>query len=240
MKRIQTTINVLLLAAAVLLLGGLPSASAYDQGYDSTRAASITIVLPDLGTERNGVPFTCYRVGVPEEGNGLRWELIPELSHVSVDLSGTLSARESQQAALELEAALAGLDVTDFMGTTDETGVVVFSDLPQGVYLVVQTQTKDYGTVAPFLVAAPYADENEWVYEVVTEPKAESLETPTEEPPSEPEKETEEPESDHKAPSDVKTGDTTNWMGYAAIFVAAAAVVLLLLVKGFKKNRKDN
>lgn len=233
MKRMHITIKFLLLAAAVLLTGGLPSASAYDQGYDSTRTTSIAIQLPDIGTDASGVPFTCYQVGVPGEGHGLNWELRSELSQVSVSFDETMSASESQQAAMELEGAVAGLEIPHVMGTTDEQGRLVFSQLPQGIYLVVQTQTKDYGTVAPFLVAAPYGDEDhQWVYDVVTEPKAESLEEPPEE-----------PEQDHsdrtpnRTTSEVKTGDTTQWSGYALLLGVAAVGAVLLL--GTRRTKQD-
>jgi hypothetical protein len=53
-----------------------------------------------------------------------------------------------------------------------EEGYADFTKLPQGLYLVVQTQASHgYEAIKPFLVSIPLPDGDSWIYDVDATPK---------------------------------------------------------------------
>lgn len=232
-KRIKWTGMVL----AVLLAGCMFSASVYAQDYESGRKGSITLELDDIGTEYAGTEFSCTKIAdVDTETTVLKWKLIEELQDISVDLQGLQSAGEYQKAAEQIEEAVQNRNLTKTIKQADENGRVIFDDLEQGVYLLAQTDTAEYGTTDTFLAAVPYTSQGtEWVYDVVTQTKGEHLpkEQPT--PTPMPEQDKEEPVK----PSGAKTGDDTPVMTLGAVLIVSAAALLIIGTHGIPAEKKD-
>lgn len=143
--------------------------------YDAQKKVVITLQLEDLGSPREGTVFSIYQVGKVVEGDHLVYSPTDEFINSGVDLSD-LSQRDKQQQVID--AALTQLPPqATKTATAQADGIVVFPALEQGVYLVCQTETADYGVVDPFIVALPYTDESgsEWNYDIAVSTKAEIL-----------------------------------------------------------------
>ena len=159
--------------------------------YNPNQLGSITVKLGDIGTQettnKNGVELTIYQVGrINTENNYIQFDLVQGLadmeSLVGVDLNDVTTAEANLAAAEKLEDAVldAGLTAAgkEYTATVNgEDGVAVFrgengEGLPQGMYLVQQTNANAYGITSPFLVAIPYmTDGANWIYDVVANPK---------------------------------------------------------------------
>lgn len=104
-------------------------------------------------------------------------------------------------------------------------GKVVFSDLPQGIYLVEQTETaKGYEAMKPFVVAIPLFEDGKYIYEISASPKMERLvnvKTPVT--PTAP---TETKKAEEKKTTAVPTGDVSlSYILMAGItFIGAAGI----------------
>lgn len=218
------------LAACVLLAASFCTA-VFADAYDPDQTVALNIQLQDLGTPMDGVAFECYQVGQMTDGTAVVWELVPALQgHVSVELSGDLTASELQQAARTLKTAVSEQNLTCFKGSTDNTGAVSFTGLPQGVYLLVQTDTARYGICDPFLVAVPYTEDGTtWQYTLSVTAKGVHLPEPSASP---------EPTPTPTPGALPQTGDESNpglWV--ALLCIAAVALVVLVVVKKFNKRK---
>lgn len=58
----------------------------------------------------------------------------------------------------------------------DENGTAVYEDLTAGLYLVIQTkEANGYYKINPFLISVPMQEDEQWIYDVCSLPKMESL-----------------------------------------------------------------
>jgi len=115
------------------------------------------------------------------KNNNLVFSLQAALQSTGVELNG-LSGSQTGEAAKALTKAVQKLPSGDvatipsWSGTTDTLGVLKFSDLPVGVYLVMQRNINDdYENIDAFLMYLPMtsADGTDWEYEMNAEPKLE-------------------------------------------------------------------
>lgn len=70
----------------------------------------------------------------------------------------------------------------DYSAATSEDGRAVFSNLPEGAYLVCQNgfeKTCYFTEIEPFVVTLPMTVNGEWSYHVTAEPKADVVTRPT-------------------------------------------------------------
>ena len=132
-------------------------------------------------------------------------------------------------ASYAAEHALAGSTLD-----TDESGTVRFSDLTDGIYLVVGSSS-DGLVFDPFLVYLPTVINGEALYDITATPKAEQPEDP--ENPDEPENPDDPKPSDPPGPNLPQTGVQT-WLVYILVGAGALLVVcgIFLLIKGKKKD----
>ena len=107
------------------------------------------------------------------------------------------------------------------LGVTDENGYMTLQGLEKGMYLIVQNDEAEYGTVLPFLVSIPKQINGEWKYEVIASPKGEII-GPEEEVPSEP----------------VDTGDDVSYGSYFLMLIGSVSILSLILA--FKKTKNVN
>lgn len=151
-----------------LLLLTLPCKT-YAFAEEDASKGSIEVILKDLGTSKKDVGFKLYQVGNWTLDNKL--ELLTCFNDTNIDLE---TDNHSQAAkTLSKHASLATLTSID--KTTDKDGHALFSNLELGVYLLVQSDTKEYGLVSPTLIVLPYTMNQVSKNDVVIRPKAELI-----------------------------------------------------------------
>ncbi|MCL1899248.1 MAG: SpaH/EbpB family LPXTG-anchored major pilin [Promicromonosporaceae bacterium] len=152
----------MLLACALAALMAVVGLALPDPG----QTGSLTITRLANGAEAAdpvvGAEFTIARL--PHDAAG-----------GSLDL--TTNAGWERAGALSLAQALDLPGVDQQTAVTDAEGVVVFSPLSLGLWLVTETSTPEgHGTSAPFVVAIPFTNEtgDGWLYDLAVYPKAAS------------------------------------------------------------------
>lgn len=197
--------------------------SAEKKSAEKENAGKIEVRLNDIGTNRAGVELACYQVGALSE-DGIRYELTEAYQNTGVDFQKIETAEEHRKAAETLEEAVKTSGTPQQTKQTDANGLAVFTGLADGVYLIRQTKSADYGLMQTFLAYVPYTGEDgRLVYEVQADAKGEKIE-------AEPEKEK----------SNVKTGDESPvaiLVGALVIAGVAAAAVIVMKTRK-RKNEK--
>lgn len=229
-----------LLTAAVLLLSSLflSSGSVFAQEYDPQQQGSISIALDDIDTDLANVVFNCYKVADPADGMQLIWVPADGFEGLASDFFDLETAEDMQKAARVLEEMTASANLSGSQVKTDSAGKAVFEALDQGVYLITQKDTANYGIVEPFLVFLPYTLEGtQWVYDVSAQVKGEAIEpesTPT------PTPEEEEEDVPPKKPSEnqpAETGDSSNVIFMIWLAVAAGGICFMAGIKLLTRKR---
>lgn len=221
MDKKKCAARVLSFVTALVVLAVLAPAAALADAYDHDQQTGITIQLQDIGSPMGNVPFRCYQVGQLSDGANVEWEPVPALKDVGVDLNALDTARDLQQAAQLLAQKAPEAGVAAREATTDTAGKARFTGLEQGVYLLVQADTAQYGTCAPFLIAVPYSEDGSWVYHAEAAVKGESLPPPTQQPPPSP-----------------QTGDQSNPVLWAVLAVVAiVGLAAMLVYRRVRSNR---
>ena len=172
-----------LLLTLCLLAGCALPALATSANIVLSRKGSIEVTLYDHqnDTALRGGKLTLYKVADVTRSKGdLKFSYTEDFKGCGI----TLGDLTDSSLASRLEAKLP-LTAEGITRTVSEDGKVTFSNLPLGLYLVVQTEnSKGYEAINSFLVSLPMADESGWLYTVDASPKVGS---PTGEyPPQEP------------------------------------------------------
>lgn len=211
----------LILTAAFIAAFCPISAQAAGQGI-------VNIQLEDLKKEdsdRTGIRFELYQVGEVTEGD--KPYLYPEYEITTYPQS----ADETEKAAAQIMERLEDEAVAS--GITDPEGKLSFTDLPNGVYLLVAEEPNHYGTILPILLHLPHYEVIDDVltgpeYTVNVEPKASVEEEPTE-----PGKE---PDGTEGEGTSVKTGVEDGL--YVWIFLAAVSGTAAFCLSGKRRVEK--
>lgn len=192
MKQIRKQLAALLLAVAVAATCAAPAfAAATAASIELTRKGSVTVTLRDSesGSAVSGGKLTLYQVASISRQNGnLSYDYTNGFENCGVSL-GDLSESDLAKTLNEKRPA----DSKGETLTVDTDGKAVFSRLPLGLYLVVQSAASTgYEKINPFLVSVPLVEEDTYLYDVDALPKVGTL-TPTTPPdvPEEPDKPTE-------------------------------------------------
>lgn len=133
-------------------------------------SCSITISMQYKDKPVSGGTIDLYRVGTVVEHDG-------DYRFVPVDaIIGTIPEFTNiQSPSLAEDLALLKGKLTPVTKTpvrVDKKGTAVFSDLPFGLYLVVQkTAASGYEKTSPFLVSVPYLYQDAYHYDISTAPK---------------------------------------------------------------------
>jgi len=163
---------------AIVLLGLSVSVPALAMpAIDTSKVGSITINVESAYGAVSGVGFSVYQVAnVTSSGSYTLTAGANGFSGSGVVLSSLTTASLAEKAAKKLKNYAVANSITGSSGTTNASGTVAFKDLTLGYYLVVQTTTVGADTISdPFLVAVPMKNtaETDWIYDVVSYPKAE-------------------------------------------------------------------
>lgn len=179
----HSKILICLMAAAVYLLLGIGVfADRTDAIPDGT--GTITIHMKDVESEKPvpGGALQYYQVAVPVRTDGNdSWVYTRDFAACDVPLTALDKADTAY--GIDDYAAENKLSGTEVSVSAD--GTVQMTDLPAGVYLMVQTKPAEgYSAFQPFLVTLPQVVDGAYIYDVDATPKVE-LKKETTPPPSE-------------------------------------------------------
>ena len=221
--------KIVIMAAVVWAIGCVDTTQIKAEDYSPDRAGSIMVSLDDLGTKRSDVVLDYYKVADLTQEPEVSWVAAEKCQEAGVDWNGLKQTEDYVRAAERLQTYVEAQKIEGTAGKTDANGKVTFSNLEQGVYLIVQTDVASYGVISPFLVAVPYMEDGEhWIYDVTTQTKGEKVITPS--PTSTPTvtKKPTPPSTSTRGSSvksSVKTGDDTPVGGLLATAVVSVAVL---------------
>lgn len=163
--------HIISILAALLLLHCLPTAVSAHPVPEANRKGSITVTMRIGDTVVSGGSLTLYRVGAVLEDDG-NYSFVPtgDFTNCGESFTGGLSA----ELAKKLEAYANKQKLTGTTKTIGSNGSVTFSNLEQGLYLLVQKKAASgYSKISPFLVTVPYLDNGVYIYEVDADTKME-------------------------------------------------------------------
>ena len=171
------------------------------------RTGSLHVTLYD---HQNDVPLrggelTLYQVAtVRRRTNGnLSYAYTGDFTGCNVVL-GDLS---DSTLAAQLVRYLPAVPTAAAQANVSETGTIDFTNLAQGLYLVVQTEASHgYEAINPFVVSIPLKDGSSWIYDVDATPKVGAVTPETPDTPDEPDK-PDKPDTPDK-PTTPETPDT--------------------------------
>lgn len=157
----------MLLAVQPLRIHGAQNAGAVTIEYHGRTEDDTKINL-------QGAQFVLYEVGCLQDG---KWT-ISETFH---DTGVSLDSQEASDRKKQAEKLYAYAVKKKLQGTiqkTDASGIAVFENLEEGLYLIAQKEKLSYGeseffTTPPFLISIPAEVDGKETYGVTVEPKSE-------------------------------------------------------------------
>ena len=159
-----------LLAVCLVVCCALP-AFATSASLVSGRLGSLHVRLYDTHNDvpLRGGELTLYQVAaVKRTGGNLSYAYTGDFTGCGVVL-GDLS---DSTLADQLAKYLPTVPAVAAQQNVDEEGYADFTKLPQGLYLVMQTEASHgYEAIKPFLVSIPLPDGDSWIYDVDATPK---------------------------------------------------------------------
>lgn len=200
------------------------------------KTGSLTITVHDGSQPVGGGTLTVYPVGTIDWSENPSFVLTENLSSTNIPLTNP----ESRQVVSALEEAVKERGVQGITLSVPESGTATFTNMPEGLYLVVQSQAADgYNAMASFLISIPQWDEDSqsYNYNVSAYPKSDPSRkiTVDEDEPVKPSTPTPVTETSVKTTTQVKTGTVTDWFIYLLVF-AAVLLVLLIAASGRKRS----
>lgn len=182
MKFNKTVVSVLL--AMLLVFTTSVSAMAASPGIDTSKTASLNVRILKTGDPAKGVPggkVEIYRLTsvVYDPYSGYLHKVSSNYSAVldrtDVANIGKMTAAEEKALIARIRSYISENKLSsDALAVPDVLGNASFTDLPLGLYLVVQTEAaSQYTAVAPFLITLPQysADNTTIIYSVDAAPK---------------------------------------------------------------------
>lgn len=159
----------ILLAVVMLLTVSMSGFAVQASGLEPNHRGTVKIIMKDhsTGEDIKGGEFAIYQVATIRQ----------EDADLSYELTGTFV--ESKKDLTTLDNPGLAEDLVKFAEIPNakaepKDGSVIFTDLEQGLYLVVQTKASEgYLPAKSFLVSVPVKDGEEWVYDVDATPKTE-------------------------------------------------------------------
>ncbi len=173
-KRLLACLGIL--AMLVSCFSGVVLADSYEQG----RTGSFNLTVQETDSDGNvtplsGVKLKLYKVGSVNYDGNVHFVVDGAFSSTGVDFDALESASDWFSAASKLSAVVEKSAVTAKEAVSDSSGRIVYSDLEEGMYLILGGSDGTF-TVTPMLLSMPYAtQEKGWVYDVQAFPKVEKV-----------------------------------------------------------------
>lgn len=165
----------------VMLTGclvGTVQAGSYEAGKKGS--LNLTVQQTDEDgktTPLTGVKLELYRVADVSFDGNVHFVLTSSMSSAGYDFDSFKNASEWYSAAEKLAEVAAASSVKPVEAVSDEQGKVVYSDMEEGMYLVIGAAESSV-KVTPMLLTVPFASTEEgWIYDVQAYPKAEKSNT---------------------------------------------------------------
>jgi uncharacterized repeat protein (TIGR02543 family) len=146
-----------------------------------------------------GAVYTCYKVAVYEsdinasdmkepdaedanteaaEAVGASYHSLIEGITIDSDTSPDAIVDEVTAVYRENHEVQEVQEMAQYAAVTDQNGIASITDMEQGVYLAVETETAGECTAAqPFLFSIPFVESDEWKYDVYAQPKSSGAES---------------------------------------------------------------
>ena len=182
--------TILMITAMMLIILQIVTASATEQCVmpeivQQDKSLTVYYYIEKNGNETpiEGAKIEIYRVADLNCENGSAgYSLLPEYESLKKTRDGEdvtfegLSGTESEKFSAELSKLV---KTSDASAVTDSEGTAVFTSIPQGMYLVCETEAtgeaKKYELFSPYIISVPLAvtekEGNYWKYDVLSEPK---------------------------------------------------------------------
>lgn len=107
-----------------------------------------------------------------DENSNLAYVKIDSLDSCNIDLSNL----EKDNLKEDIEECTDNANLEKILKETDKNGIVEFDNLELGLYFVRQTnEVSSYSNINSYLLTIPTIIDNEWVYEIESEPKTEII-----------------------------------------------------------------
>ncbi|MDO4615448.1 MAG: pilin N-terminal domain-containing protein [Lachnospiraceae bacterium] len=201
-----------------------------------TDSLTVKCVVTDEEEETllSGVGLTVTKVAdaACEDGN-VTYTLTDAYADLGIDFTG-ITASESNKIAKQLAELQDTKGILSDVKVSGTDGIVVFTDLEHGIYLVRQMSStgmaEEYSSYAPFLVMLPEPKDGGWNYSVEVYPKTSVKKVSTPPPP----KKTTPP--GRSTGNKVKTGDDTQVTQWSMMMIGAFMIIAAILVRGRRRE----
>lgn len=242
---LKQTIKKIMLAALTL---GLCLGAGRAERTLAAQQNSLTLEVvyhPDKDSSQavGGGVFSVYKVAdLIDKEAVFRYTAASAFGNLGIDFQH-MTAGKSKEAAAQLATVVQSKQLNALaVATADASGRVSFTELEDGMYLILQTdstgEAKDYQSLEPFLLMIPQPVQREggiiWQKDVVAYPKAELLKKPTF-PPSPPQPPGPQPPQPPR-PHNPSTGERS-WL-YLVPLAAVSAMVIVIIIVRMRKDKR--
>lgn len=165
------------LILAAMLIGSISQVALADD-YEAGKTGNITLTIQENGDDGTPVPIpdvkmTLYKVGNVSFDGNVHFSVDSALQSTGIDFENIQTAEEWKAAAESLASAVKTAGISGSEMQSDTEGKIVYTNMEEGVYLIVQSEQEDAVTVLPMLLTVPFAEEGTgWTYDVQAYPKA--------------------------------------------------------------------
>lgn len=166
------------LVMAVMLTGSMAQAVLADD-YVTGKTGNINLTIQETGEDGTvkpipNVKMTLYKVGSVTFDGNVHFVADNALQFTEIDFENLKTADEWYKTAETLSAAVKRADFNGSEMQSDAEGKIVYSNVAEGVYLIVQSNPDDPDvSVSPMVLTVPFAEESTgWTYDVQAYPKA--------------------------------------------------------------------
>ena len=165
------------LVMAVMLIGSISQGVLADD-YEAGKTGTITLTVQETGDDGTAKPIpnvnlTLYKVGgVTFDGN-VHFVADGALQFTGIDFENIKTAEDWYKAAETLSAAVKKAGISGSEMQSDANGNIVYNNMAEGVYLIVQSNPDDPNvSVSPMVLTVPFVEEGTgWTYNVQAYPK---------------------------------------------------------------------
>ncbi len=163
-----------LLAIIIMSTAVCANAVQTEKAVDTNRKCSLRLTYHSQNKYFEGLRIQIFHIA--DVSLKTQYTLTPQFQSYPVDINGISSQTEWDEAAFTLTSYITAESVSPAAEkVTDKNGVVRFTDLKTGLYLVrwTKNQTKDnVSGFEPFIISVPGLDDKgDWIYDIDSYPK---------------------------------------------------------------------